>query len=163
MVWTLSWWTIAVAGRADVDALQLVLGRHAALGIFGDLALDLAQLLHRLGAHLLVDLDDLERGFGDAAFRLGDRRDELAALAFDAGAIALEGVEARELHEVLLVEFADGLQLLDDQLGFAGFRVLLRPQSRDLVLGLGDALLELVLLRLAGGAACDRTGCARTT
>ena len=35
--------------------------------IFRDLALDLAQLLHRLGAHLLVDLDDLELGLGDAA------------------------------------------------------------------------------------------------
>ena len=103
---------IAVAGSTDVDALQLVLGRHAALGIFRDLALDLAQLLHRLGAHLLVDLDDLELGLGDAAFRLGDRRDELAALAFDAGGIALEGVQAGDRNQVLLVEGANTLQLV---------------------------------------------------
>ena len=80
---------------------------------------------------------------------------ELAALAFDAGGIALEGVQARDRNQVLLVEVADRLQLADDQLRLAGFRRLLRPQSHDLVLRLGDALLELVLLRLAGGRARD--------
>ena len=74
---------------------------------FRDLALDLAQLLHRLGAHLLVDLDDLELGLGDAALGLGDGCDELAALAFDAGGIALERVQARDRNQVLLVEVAN--------------------------------------------------------
>ena len=154
MVWTLSWWTIAVARRTDVDALELVFRGHAPLGVLGDLALDLAQLLHRLGAHLLVDLDDLELGLGDAALGLGDGCDELAALAFDAGGIALERVQARERDQVLLIEVANALQLVHDQLGFAGFRLLLSLQARDLVPGLGDALLELVLLRVPRGAAC---------
>ena len=119
----------AGAGRADIHALQLVFGGDLALRVFGDLALHLAKLLHGLGAHLLVDLDHLERGFGDAAFGLRDGGDELPALAFDAGAVALERVEARELHEVLLVEFADALELLGDEGGLAGFRGLLGAQA----------------------------------
>jgi hypothetical protein len=45
------------------------------------------QLLHDLGAHLLVDLDDLQRGLGDLALRLGDAGDELAALALEVGGL----------------------------------------------------------------------------
>ena len=34
-VWTASWWTMPSCGRADVDALQLVLGRNLALDELG--------------------------------------------------------------------------------------------------------------------------------
>ena len=41
--------------RADLDALELVLGRDAPLDELGLAGLDLAQLLDDLGAHVLVD------------------------------------------------------------------------------------------------------------
>ena len=151
-VWTLSWWTKPGARRADIDALQLVFGGDPTLGVLGDLALHLAELLHRFGPHLFIDLNHLERCFGNAAFRLGDGGNQLPPLAFDAGPVALERVETRELHEVLLVEFAHALELLGDQGGLAGFRGLLGTQSRDLVLRLRDPLFELILLRVARGA-----------
>ena len=67
--------------RAQVDALELVLGRGDPLLELGDLALRLAQVLEHLGAEILVDLDDLQLGFADLAARTGDVGDELAALA----------------------------------------------------------------------------------
>ena len=88
---------VAGARRADVDPLQLVLGRDLALDELRDLGLDLAQLLHHLGAHLLVDLDDLQRGLGDLALGLRDAGDDLAALALEARRLALERRQAREL------------------------------------------------------------------
>ena len=86
----------AVLRRADVDALQLILGRDLALGQLGDLGLDLAQLLGDLAAQLLVDLDDLQLDLGDLALRLGGRGDELAALALEPRRLALERGDARD-------------------------------------------------------------------
>ena len=63
----------AVLRRADVDALELVLGRDLALDQLGDLGLDLAQLLGDLAScRSWIDLDDLQLGLGDLA--LGLRR-----------------------------------------------------------------------------------------
>ena len=67
----------------------------------GDLGLDLAQVLADLGAHVLVDLQDLQLDLGDLALGLRGRGDELAALAFEARRVALERGDALELHEVL--------------------------------------------------------------
>jgi len=50
----------AVLRRADVDALELVLGGDLALDEFADLAVDLAQLLGDLAGGVLVDLNDLQ-------------------------------------------------------------------------------------------------------
>lgn len=46
--------------RADIDALQLIFGRDAPLVQLGLLAMRLTQILHHLGAHVLVNLDDLQ-------------------------------------------------------------------------------------------------------
>ena len=92
----------AVLRRADVDALQLILGRDLALDELGDLGLDLAQLRGDLAAQILLDLHDLEFGLADLALGLGDRRDELAALAAKPGLLALQRVDAGDRNEVLL-------------------------------------------------------------
>ncbi len=60
------------------------------------------------------------------AFGLRDGGDQLPALAFDAGGVTLERIEARELHEVLLIELANALQLLGDEHRLARLRGLLR-------------------------------------
>ena len=64
----------AVLRRADVDALELVFGRHLALDELADLALDLAQLARHLAAEVLIDLDDLQLDLADLAARLGHSR-----------------------------------------------------------------------------------------
>ena len=89
-VCTVSWWTIAGLRRAQVDALELVLGRRDPLLELGDLALRLAQILEHLGAEILVELDDLQLGLADLAARAGDVGDELAALALQPRLVALE-------------------------------------------------------------------------
>ena len=76
--------------RADIDALQLVLGRNTTFHKLGVFCLNLAQLLHHLGAHVVINLDNLQLGLGDLAPSLGDSRDQLAPLAFDAGGVALK-------------------------------------------------------------------------
>ena len=47
----------------------------------GDLAADFGEVLADLGAHVLIDLQDLDLGLGDLALGLRDRGDELPALA----------------------------------------------------------------------------------
>ncbi len=64
----------AVLGRAHVDALELIFGRHLALDELANLALDFAQLARHLAAQILVDLDDLQLDLADLAARLRHRR-----------------------------------------------------------------------------------------
>src|SRR5215208_6318904 len=135
-----------VLRRADVDALQLILGRDLALDELGDLALRLAQVLGDLAAQFLIDLQDLQLDLGDFALGLGGRGDELTALAFEAGRVALERRHALDLHEVLAPEIPDPLELLPDQLGLALLRRHLTGEALDLLLELRDPLPELCLL-----------------
>src|SRR5439155_21442797 len=60
----------AVLRRADVDAAELILGGDLALDELADLVVGLAQILGYLADHVLVDLDDLQFGFGDLALGL---------------------------------------------------------------------------------------------
>ena len=92
----------AVLRRADVDALELILGRDLALDEFADLAVDLAHLLGDLAAQILVDLDDLQLGLGDLALGLGDRRDQLRRARLRAAPPSRSSCGQRgERHEVL--------------------------------------------------------------
>src|SRR5258708_7313177 len=50
----------AVLGCNEVDALELVLGRHPALAHLGPLRPDFAEILADLGAQVFVDLQDLK-------------------------------------------------------------------------------------------------------
>ena len=68
----------AVLRRADIDPPQLVFGRDLALDEFADLVVGLAQILGDVADHVLVDLDDLQFGFGDLALGLRDRGDDIA-------------------------------------------------------------------------------------
>jgi hypothetical protein len=65
----------AVLGRANLDALELIFGRHLALNELADFALDFAQLARDLAAEILIDLDDLQLNLSDLAARLGYSRD----------------------------------------------------------------------------------------
>ena len=63
---------MGVLRRADVDALELVLGRDPLLDELGQLAPDFGQLLADLSAQVLVDLNNLQLCLGDLALSLGD-------------------------------------------------------------------------------------------
>ena len=91
----------AGAWRAQLDALELVFRRDAPLRQFGDLALDLAQLLLGLGAQVIVDLHDLQLDLGDLAFDLRDRGGELALLAVEIDGLTFEPVEPHDRRQTL--------------------------------------------------------------
>ena len=105
----------AVLRGADVDALELVLGRHLALDELADLGLAVAQFGRHLALEVLDELDDLQLGLSDLALGAGDRGDELALLAIEPRGLALQGGEARDRHEVLLVELLHSLEFLIDE------------------------------------------------
>ena len=52
----------AVLRRANVGALELILGRHLALDEFADLAVGFAQVLGDVAGEFLINLDDLQLG-----------------------------------------------------------------------------------------------------
>ena len=52
----------AALRRADVDALELILGGDLFLDQFGGFAADVGEVLADLGAHVLVDLQNLDLG-----------------------------------------------------------------------------------------------------
>ncbi len=89
-----------VQRRTDVDAHQQVLGGDPLLGEFRHPGADLGKVLADVGAHLLVDLQDLQLDFGILALGLRDRRDELTALTDEARMIALQRRNTVELDEL---------------------------------------------------------------
>ena len=111
------------------------------------------QLLADLAAQVLIDLDDLELGFGDLALGLGDRRDERAALAAQPRIVAFERRQATDRHQVLLPQVAHALELPLDQLDLVLLGGDLLVDRPLLLLELADALLQLGLLAGAGVAA----------
>ncbi len=96
----------AVLRRADVDALELVLGGDLALDEFADLAVDLARLLGDLAAQIAVDLDDLQLGFGDLAGGLRGLRDQLPGFAIEPRRLALKFGQLGERHKLVLPEIS---------------------------------------------------------
>ncbi len=143
----------AVLRGADVDALELVLGRDLAFDEFAELGVDLAHVLGDFAAQILIDLDDLQLGLGDLALGLRDRSNQLPALALEPRAVALKRGQPGDLHQVVFPELADALELLADQRDLACLGVLLGGEPADLVLQLGDALFQLRFLAEAGRAA----------
>src|SRR6266566_8441578 len=67
----------------DLDVLELIFRRHLALDEFPDFHVDLAQLPRDFAAQVLIDLDNLQLGFGDLAARLRRRRERLRAFALE--------------------------------------------------------------------------------
>ena len=120
----------AVLRRADIGALELILGGDLALDIFADLAVGLAQLLGDVARQILIDLDDLQLDLGDLALGLGGLSDELAALAFDLGLVALQRGEPVELDQILLPQLAHALQFLLDQAELLVLRAELSGRAR---------------------------------
>ena len=124
----------AALRRADVDALELVFGGDFLLDEFGGLAANVGEVLADLGAHVLVDLQDLDLGLGDLALGLRDRGDKLSALAFEARLLALQRGDAGELDELLAPQLADALQLLLDPLDLLVLGGDLRDEAADFFL-----------------------------
>src|SRR5262245_18343914 len=140
----------AILGRADFDALELVLGRHLALNEFANLALYFAQLARHLTAQILVDLDNLQLDLTDLAARLGYSRDRLRALALEACRLPFERDQSIDLYQVLGPECPHAFELALDQLDLLGFCLLQCRVSADLLVKLSDALPELRLLAEPG-------------
>src|SRR5713101_170543 len=136
----------AVLRGADVDPPQLVLGRDLALDEFTDLVVGLAQILGDFADHILVDLNDLQFGFGNLALGLRPRCNVLRPLAGQPGGVALQYRQARNLHQVLIVELANPDQFLLHQRNFLVFRCLLRRQTADFLVQLRNSLTQLRLL-----------------
>ena len=83
---------------------------------------------------------------GDLALGFRGLGDELAAGALELRFVALERRQPIKLHQILRIKIADAFQFLLDQRDFLVLGVLLRGQADDLLLQLGDALLQLFLL-----------------
>ena len=142
----------AVLRRADVDALELILGGDLALDELADLAVDLAGLLGDLAAQVPVDLDDLQLGLGDLAGGLRGLRDQLPGFALQPRRRALELGQLGQRNELLLPQIVDAVLLALDQLGFLVLGFALRLEAADLLVELLDPLAKLRLLADAGVA-----------
>ncbi len=136
----------AVLRGADVGPPQLVFGGDLALDEFADLVVGLAQILGHVADHVLIDLDDLQFGFGDLALGLGARSNVLRPLAGQSCGVALERGQPRHLHQMLVVEIANSDQFLLHQRDLLVFGFLLRGKAGDLLVKLGNALAQLRLL-----------------
>src|SRR5687768_5808506 len=93
----------------------MVLRRHSSLAQFRSLRPDFRELSGRLGAKLVIDLDDLQFELGNRALDLGQPGDERAALALEPCLLALQRGNLLNRRKLLLEEtpFAD--QLVFDQ------------------------------------------------
>src|SRR4029077_8870004 len=136
----------AVLRGANVDATELVFRGALALDELADLVVGLTQVLGDLADHILVDLNDLQFGFGDLALGLRARGDVLRPLARQAGGIALQRRQARNLHQMLVVELADADQLFFDQRDFLVLCLLLGRETRNFLVQLRHAFAQLRLL-----------------
>ncbi len=118
------------------------------------LAADVGEVLADLGAHVLIDLQDLDLGLGDLALRLRDRGDELAALAVEPRACSRSSAVTRvNWTSCFSHKVADAVELLLDPVDLLVLGVDLRGKAADLLLRLRDALVELRLQALARVAA----------
>src|SRR5687768_17672633 len=71
-----------VLRRANVDAHELILGRNTFFAQLRRLRPDVRKLLAHLAAKVLIDLQNLQPGFGYLALGLRNRGDEDAAFSF---------------------------------------------------------------------------------
>jgi len=88
----------------------------------------------------LVDLDNLQLGFGDLALGLRARRDVLRPIAGQPCGVALQHRQARYLHQMLFVEIANPDQFLLHQGSFLVLGGLLRRETGDLFIQLRNPL-----------------------
>src|SRR5262249_42466488 len=128
----------AVLGRAQVDALELVLRRHLALAELADLALDLAELFRDVAAEILIDLDDLKLDLADLAAGLRRCGDRLRALALEPRRLPFERDQPIELYQVLVPQPPYAFELAPDQLELFGFGRLQRGIAADFLVELRD-------------------------
>ena len=110
----------AVLRRADVDALELVLGRDLALDELGDLALDLAQLLARPRVRRSWSICRICSSISVILpLACAVAAMSWPALALEPRGVALERRHALDRDEVLAPQLAHAFELLADQLDLA--------------------------------------------
>jgi hypothetical protein len=136
----------AVLWCADIDPLQLVFGLKLALDEFADFGVDLAHLLRDLTAEVLVDLNDLERDFGDLSSGLRDGSLQLGLFAIEPGRLPLQQRKAIDLNEVPLEQVADPFEFAIDQFNFSFLGLLLGGKTDNLLQQLARLLTQLSLL-----------------
>ena len=139
--------------RTDLDARQALRRRDLALDILVDLVAHVGDLPDHLRMEFVVEAHHLDLLFGDRSARRGDVGEQLAALALDARAVAVERDDAGQRHQLLGVELAHALQLLGDQRQLLLARRALRAEAVDQRFELRDLLGQLRPRRLARRAA----------
>ena len=135
--------------RAHFDALEDVARCDASFAEFGFLALRLAEILDDFRPYVLVEPDRLKLRLVDLGLGLGDRGDQLAAFAFDSGALALQSREPRQRHQTLVEQLLHAREFARDQLQLLGLGGDLRLEADDLLAKLRYLTREQLLLTLA--------------
>src|SRR5262249_42531958 len=136
----------AVDRRPDINALELILGRYLTLDHLRRARTDLGQILADLGAHILVDLQNLQLGLGNLSLGLGNGRGELATLSDQPLLLTLQTGDTRIGNEILLPQLIDPDELLADPFDLLVLGDDLGLVAADLLPQLGDALTQLRLL-----------------
>src|SRR5262249_40188998 len=105
----------SVLWGADVDAFELVLGRHFPLDELADLAINLAQFLGDVARDILIYLENLQRSLSDLTFGLRRGRNQLTAFTVEPGRFTLERREPIELDQILVPKITHACQLALDE------------------------------------------------
>ena len=126
--------------RAYLEFFGLVAGGDLFLEHLGIFGADIGELLGDVGAKILVDLQDLQLGFGYLALGFGHRGRQLAAFAQQFSSVALQGAEAGQLHQPLIPQLLHPHQFLVDQCGFLLRGGQLVAHAADLFFQLCDLL-----------------------
>src|SRR5262249_41642968 len=129
--------------RAQVDALELVLGCRDSLLKLRNLALRLTQIFEHVSTKILIELDDLQFSLADLAACPGDIGNELPAFALQPRLIALKLRVARNGDEILMVKLGHSNELLSDQIELAFLCHDLCGKPANLLVQLGDPLAQL--------------------
>src|SRR5262249_56183926 len=112
----------------------------------------IGEILADLGAHVLIDLQDLQLDLGRLAFGLSDRGDQLSTLARQALLLTLEAGDPGVGNQVPLPQVIDPDQLLGDPFDLLVLGDDLSLVAADLLAQLQRTLAQLRLLALARGA-----------
>src|SRR5258708_6653422 len=132
----------AVLRGAFLDTRQNIRGILDVLLEFMNAFLCFAELARDLVLSVVPLIENSHLRFGNALLGAGDLRDRLAALALDLRKVALQSEQMRLALEALADQFQRSGNLLVDQRDAPAVRGLLRPQSRYLLVGLGNALTD---------------------
>ena len=143
----------AAHGRADHRAIEDVARLLQALTGFVELVANFAQLGAGALDELLVDLQDLQLGFGNGLVDLGGFGNDAAEIAFDLDARTRELRDLVGGNHAALLATRQAADFFDHGASLFGEGLALGVQPADLVLELVDARAQDIDLALLGGEA----------